>query len=156
MKIKEKLRLFIDPASISLGWALFSNKDLVDSGTIKAISKWKISKRLHYIRKELKKDLGDLDIVEVHIEKMNHRTHYYVIWAVGVIVEVFYKYNPKDDIVVSSWKSFFKLKQKDKGEKIKEVFKKVFFGYDEEGMSDDEIEACLMGYYFLNKEGRNL
>jgi len=146
-------RLFIDPGSKSLGYAIFEDNELVESGTIKSTASKKVGYRLQEIRKGLKKATSRWKFDEVHIEKLNYRTHYYVMWCVGVVVELYgNSEHISDDIAVTSWKSFYKLKQSDKGDKVKMKFREIKEFREIELSSDDQMEAILQGYFYLNKK----
>ena len=146
-------RLFIDPGTRSLGFSVFVDNVLEDSGTVLATFSKKVPLRLKEIRSELKKRLDRWYFDEVHIEKLNRKTHYYVIWCVGMLVELFgYAKLVDDDIAVPSWKSFYGLKQRDKGAKVREKFEEIEAFSAVNITSDDQLEAILLGYFYLNKK----
>jgi Holliday junction resolvasome RuvABC endonuclease subunit len=137
-----KLRLFIDPASISTGWALFSDDKLVTSGTVATNKKDNVFTRLNYIFKEYKK-LKFTDVDEVHIEQLVRNTHIYTHWSVSVIAMALY--NPTRaiaaDISISSWQKATSWKT------TKEPIK----AYKGRVSSEDELAAIGMGTYYTRR-----
>ena len=142
MQKQPKLRLFIDPASISTGWALFSDDKLVTSGTVATNKKDNVFTRLNYIFKEYKK-LKFTDVDEVHIEQLVRNTHIYTHWSVSVIAMALY--NPTRaiaaDISISSWQKATSWKT------TKEPIK----AYKGRVSSEDELAAIGMGTYYTRR-----
>src|SRR5688572_25877167 len=106
-------RLFIDPGSISTGWALFVGSTFMMSGTVASAQADKgdadAFRRLALIVGRygpLSQELLD----EVHFEQLVTRTHHYTHWSVGAIGAFFAACN-KDvevlaDVAISSWQRF--------------------------------------------------
>lgn len=77
--------LAVDPASVSLGYALFQSGILVKSGSIQA--KGDIGKRLAKLTTELKKQVEDVEIDVLAIEFLRGGVgHNYLIWSAGAVV----------------------------------------------------------------------
>ena len=142
MQKQPKLRLFIDPASISTGWALFSEDQVIDSGTIATNKKDNVFDRLNYIFKEYKK-LKFTDVDEVHIEQLVRNTHIYTHWSVSVIAMALY--NPTRiiaaDISISSWQKATSWK----------TTKDPIKAYKGRVSSEDELAAIGMGTYYTRR-----
>ena len=142
MQKQPKLRLFIDPASISTGWALFSDDKLVISGTVATNKKDNVFARLNYIIKEYKK-LKFTGIDEVHIEQLVRNTHIYTHWSVSVIAMALY--NPTRviaaDISISSWQKATSWK----------TTKDPIKAYKGRVSSEDELAAIGMGTYYTRR-----
>ncbi len=76
--------LSIDPASNSLGWAIYENGSLTKKGTIKA-KKGAVNTRLCEIAVELEKIAPGVDLLAV--EKIRgSRAHDYLKWAIGMVI----------------------------------------------------------------------
>ncbi len=141
--------MVIDPATKSLGWCWIKDGEIYTHGTITA--KGLLFKRLWDIFCQLRQ-FADIKFDYVVTEKMNRMTHYSVNMAIGVIFVAFGD-NSKfssDLITPSEWKAFYGLKIRDKGPKVRKVFKRLF--PKEEVKSDDEIEAILMANYLLKSK----
>ena len=77
--------LAVDPASVSLGYALFHTGVLVKSGSIQA--KGDIGKRLAKLTTELKKQVEGVEIDVLAIEFLRGGVgHNYLIWSAGAVV----------------------------------------------------------------------
>lgn len=135
------VRLFIDPASVSSGWALFKGKALCASGTVLADKKLNVVARLQQVWSEYRHIFKALAIDEVHIEMMPRRVHHYTIWSVGVIALALYPYvatdKIKDDVPVRSWQKHCDWNS------IETEWKER--GYT----SEDEMAAIEMGRWYL-------
>ena len=143
--------LIIDPASKSLGWSWWQFGKLAEHGTITAVPTDPIHKRLLQIFNKLDLLFRNVQFDEVHIEQMNTRTHRFCIWAVGMCYTSFGRCSfVADDINVTKWKQHYGLKQRDKGQIIRDVFDRVFPGVTVK--SDDEYESILMGKYVMERE----
>lgn len=143
MKHKQsKLRLFIDPASISTGWALFSDDELIKSGTIATNKKDNVFDRLNYIYKEYRK-LKFENLTEVHIEQLVRNTHIYTHWSVSVIAMALYVTGRfiAADVSISSW-------QKETSWKTTKDPLKAYKG---RVSSEDELAAIGMGVYYTRR-----
>ena len=148
------IRLFIDPGSKSMGWAIFEGKELVQSGTVKCKGSDSIDKRLYAMAKSLKKSLEDWDkFDEINVERLNSRTHHFALWSVGMIASVVGNKTEKfrEHPSPAQWKKPIGLKFNDKGEAVRLVFEKLYPGIVTE--SDDEMEAILMGHMESNFGG---
>lgn len=148
--------MVIDPGSKRAGWSVWNDKCLVASGVAECET-GPIHKRIGSITDQLKGIANAHEPNEIHIERLNRYTHVYCLWSVGALLYAFtYLDTVDDDISVSSWKSYFGLKQANKGPEVREAYRKHFGSYD--GMPDDQIEAVLMAAYYvdyLNKRGNN-
>lgn len=137
-----KHRLFIDPASISTGWALFSDDELVRSGTVATNKKDDVFDRLNYIFNEYKK-LKFTNVDEVHIEQLVRNTHIYTHWSVSVIAMALY--NPDRtiaaDISISAWQKATSWK----------TTKDPIKAYKGRVSSEDELAAIGMGTYYTRR-----
>lgn len=142
MQKQPKLRLFIDPASISTGWALFADDQLLKSGTIATDKKNNVFDRLHKIYREYKK-LKFKDVEEVHIEQLVRNTHIYTHWSVSVIAMALYHPNRTiaADISISSWQKATLWK----------TTKDPIKAYKGRVSSEDELAAIGMGTYYTRR-----
>jgi len=141
--------MVIDPSTKSLGWCWIKDGQIHRSGTI--VAKGSLVQRLKQIYDAFR-IFKDIDFSYVVTERMNYRTHHTVNMAIGVIFLAFVDNScyVNDEISPNSWKSFHGLKQRDKGLKVRSVFKKRFPKW--QAQSDDEIEAILMADYFLRRK----
>ena len=132
-------RLFIDPASISSGWAYFKGLELVSHGTISTNAKSSIFDRLSSIWVGYRHLDFSGPIQEVHIEKLPRRCHHYTMWSVGVIGHALTRLtlNIKDDVPVKSWQKHANWQRES------DVWKRL--GYS----SEDEFAAICMGYWYI-------
>ena len=82
--IKDGIVLAIDPASRSLGWALYEKGKFIKKGTI--VSKKKeVNDRLQDISAQLQTEFKDVDLLAV--EKIRgSQSHDYLKWAIGMII----------------------------------------------------------------------
>lgn len=142
MQKQPKLRLFIDPASISTGWALFSDDKLVRSGTVATDKKDNVFDRLNYIFKEYKK-LKFTNVDEVHIEQLVRNTHIYTHWSVSVIAMALYASGRtiSADVSISSWQKATSWK----------TTKDPIKAYKGRVSSEDELAAIGMGTYYTRR-----
>lgn len=133
--------LYIDPASISSGWALFDGDRLIDSGTIAVDKKDNVFVRLCKIYKNYKK--LSLDYEEIHIEQLVRNTHIYTHWSVSVIATALYHSgcNIFADIPIASWQKHTDWQ----GEK------KILDGYKRRVKSEDELAAIGMGLWHTTR-----
>ena len=139
---QSKLRLFIDPASISTGWALFSDNKLIKSGTIATDKKCAVFDRLNYIYKKYKKLKFD-NLEEIHIEQLVRNTHIYTHWSVSVIAMALY--NP--DVVIAADISILSWQKATSWKTTKEPIK----AYKGRVSSEDELAAIGMGTYYTGR-----
>lgn len=142
MQKQPKFRLFIDPASISTGWALFSDAELIKSGTVATNKKDGVFDRLNYIFKEYKK-LKFTNVDEVHIEQLVRNTHIYTHWSVSVIAMALY-HPTRDiaaDISISAWQKATSWK----------TTKDPIKAHKGRVSSEDELAAIGMGTYYTGR-----
>lgn len=136
-----KVRLFIDPASISSGWALFKGKELVDHGTISVDRKFSVYIRLMHISSLYRTNFSSFNLDEVHIEQLPRRCHHFTHWSAGVIgctLQAFAS-TVDADIPVRSWQKHANW------DDIEDSWKK-------RGLkSEDELAAICMGEYWVNE-----
>lgn len=140
--VDQKLRLFIDPASISSGWAIFQGKELQSHGTIAVSKKFSIFNRLEYLRNCYSSTFNRAGFDEVHIEQLPGRCHHYTHWSVGVIGTALQPYakTVAGDIPVRSW-------QKSTG------WREIETEWAERGYkSEDEFAAVCMGRYWIKEK----
>ena len=131
--------LFIDPASISTGWAYYVGKQLKASGTISTDKKLDVVARLTNIWAEYRSTIVSGSIDEVHIEQLPRRCHHYTHWSVGVIAHALYPIcrTIRADVAVKSW-------QKHSGWVTGKS------GWKEAGFtSEDESAAVHIGKYWM-------
>lgn len=137
-----KSRLFIDPASISTGWALFKDQKYIKSGTIAVSKKDAIFDRLHMIYQEYQKlTLPKID--EVHIEQLVRNTHIYTHWSVSSIGLALYPICPNiyADVSISAWQKATSWK----------TTKDPIKAYTGRVSSEDELAAIAMGTYYTGR-----
>lgn len=129
--------VYVDPASISSGWALFVDGKLQQSGTVLADKKANVFKRLYQIYCGYKK-LG-IKADEVHIEQLVRNTHIFTHWSVSVIALGLFHSNVQvdADIPISSWQKFTEWKENQTPLQI----------YKRRVSSEDELAAIGMGLW---------
>lgn len=129
--------LYVDPASISSGWALFENGRLIRSGTVATDKRDNVFVRLYKIYKGYKK-LG-LKPDEIHIEQLVRNTHIFTHWSVSIIaLGLFHDDVQVDaDIPISSWQKFTDWKET----------KEPLQAYKRRVSSEDELAAIGMGLW---------
>lgn len=129
--------VYVDPASISSGWALFVDGKLQQSGTVLADKKANVFKRLYQIYCGYKK-LG-IKADEVHIEQLVRNTHIFTHWSVSVIALGLFHSNVQvdADIPISSWQKFVDWKEERAALKT----------YQKRVSSEDELAAIGMGLW---------
>lgn len=140
----DKGRLFVDPASISSGWAFFKGPQLVSHGTIATEKKWSIFTRLHDIWQQYRQLTLKGTVDEVHLELLPRTCHIFTHYSVAIIGHALHPNVPYDsikgDIPVKSW-------QKHAGwDSIKDTWKAKGC------KSEDELAAIMMGHYYIEKE----
>lgn len=136
-------RLFIDPASISSGWALFIGKTLFVSGTVKVSVKSQFD-RLAAVGMEYQKIGSKFRPQEVHIEQFGGRPHHILHWAVGLIGTTLKTATNKvgQDVPVSAWQK--EMDWKNSREPLTAYLDKVD--------SEDELAAIGMGLYWVRRK----
>lgn len=142
---KGQLRLFIDPGSNSTGWALFRDKEYLESDTIKTSRpKEHALKRLVDIQYGyycLASRLCYHSDIEIYFERMNHRVKE-CIWAVGAIGVTLLDWGAfkwGGEISPLSWQKY--VDWKGKRRKLGRYKKRV--------ESEDELSAIGIGLYYL-------
>jgi Holliday junction resolvasome RuvABC endonuclease subunit len=128
--------LYIDPASISSGWALFEDGVLINSGTIAVDKKDNVFIRLCKIYKSYRKVPK---VGEVHIEQLVRNTHIYTHWSVSVIAIALHHSgcNISADIPIASWQKYTDWQGK----------KAPLHSYTGRVKSEDELAAIGMGLW---------
>jgi hypothetical protein len=141
----ELRRLFVDPASISTGWAYYVGKELKSHGTIATDKKWAVFTRLHDIWRQYRSLVVSGSIDEVHIEQLPRRCHFFTHWSVGAIGHALFpsvaSHKILGDIPVKAWQ------KASNWESRKANWKNVAC------KSEDELAAICMGEYFVEKHG---
>ena len=129
--------LYVDPASISSGWALFENGKLTRSGTIAVDKKKNVFLRLYHIHRQYKKLRIQAD--ELHIEQLVRNTHIFTHWSVSVIALALFHSNVQvdADIPISSWQKFTEWKEE----------RNPLKAYQKRVSSEDELAAIGMGLW---------
>jgi hypothetical protein len=129
--------VYVDPASISTGWALFEDGKLITSGTIAVDKKLPVFIRLYQIYKAYRKLRLKPD--EVHIEQLVRNTHIFTHWSVSVIALGLFHHSVQvdADIPISSWQKFVDWKEE----------KTPLAPYKRRVQSEDELAAIGMGLY---------
>ncbi len=145
-------KLFIDPGSKSLGWALFDEAGrFVRAGTLTAKGK-DAFKRLGEIYDQLQALVTTLGIGkedEVHIETLNYGTHYMCIWSVGLAGGVLAATGAfvDQDVYIKSWQKAANWAE------TQYLWESLLSPqvFD----SEDAWAAYNMGIYWLKREGKN-
>lgn len=135
--------LFVDPGSRSTGWALFENNKFVRSGTITNKSP-NVFARLWAFWSAYKTLGEDLHPDEVHIERMNYKTHFYCTWSAGLIGTALHAAGvPKveQDISPGTWQKAVDWKGG----------QEALLEHRERVDSLDELAAISMGIYWGTK-----
>ena len=140
---RAKRRLFIDPASISSGWAIFEGSTYVKSGTIAVDRKLDVFKRLSLLSSLYYNFVVDGSIDEIHIELLPRRCHIYTHYSVGVIGTALSRKCDiiKGDIPVQSWQKATAWDERKEHWAAK--------GLD----SEDQLAAICMGEYWVKRYG---
>lgn len=93
--------LAIDPSSKSLGWAIFKQGELCDSGT------YSVSGAAH-LRLQKLSELLDRKVDVLAIEQVRGRPHYMLYWSVGMTIAAV-KTELMIEVPISFWKVLAKL-----------------------------------------------
>jgi Holliday junction resolvasome RuvABC endonuclease subunit len=144
-------RLFIDPGSKSLGWAMFEGDFLISHGTVAVKGLW--HQRLQDLQYELSYGrVSSCRVEEVHIENVPRvRTcSIYVHYAIGVVASAANAETVLVDIPVKSWQKHVGWKKNKKTKKISvsKEHKHLWNSVD----SEDELAAICMGLWFNSQE----
>lgn len=133
--------MFVDPASISSGWAVFEDKQFIASGSIGAPKKLVAIERLSlmYVEYEAVREKYKPD--EVHIEQFGGNPSHLLHWSVGVLgVALKTKTNTvAQDVPVSSWQKFTNWH----GDREPLDF------YKDKVQTEDELAAIGIGIYWV-------
>lgn len=132
-------RMFVDPASISSGWAIFVNENYVRSGSVVVGGKDAIE-RLVKIFDQYKSIVNNWAPAEVHIEQFGGRPSHILHWSVGVIgVATKTDFNTVgQDVPVSSWQSAVEWKGT----------RHPLKNYLDQVETEDELAAIGMGIWY--------
>lgn len=114
--------LCIDPASNSVGYALYVKGKLTEGGKIVATAKAPIHKRLEQIVRKLPQLDPDMVIIEL---VRSSTGHVYMVWAVGAIVAHYGA--PLIEVPQRLWKNV----------------------QDDKYVKDDDVDAKYMGKYVI-------
>ena len=135
--------MFIDPASISSGWAIFDGAVYVKSGTIAVDKKLDVYARLRLLSSLYYNFVVDGSLDEIHIEQLPRRCHIYTHYSVGVIGSALSSKCAviKGDIPVKSWQAATGWE-----------FRKKNWA-NVKCTSEDELAAICMGEYYVQKFG---
>lgn len=136
--------IFIDPASISTGCAIFTRRGrLVKHMTIKVDKKRDVFDRLQALYEAYRAIASEFERSEVHIEQLVRNTHIYTHWSVGVIGAAFAEFdcNVYADIPINSWQKYC----------LWNGSRKPIVKYKGKVDSEDELAAIGMGLYWFNK-----
>lgn len=138
----DKVRIFIDPASISTGWALFKGPKLVAHGTVAVDRKLPIFKRLSAVYRQYAQ--SKINVEEVHIEQLVRNTHIFTHWSVAVIGLAFTDRcaSVEADIPIQSWQAHVRWK----------TDQAPLSAFKGSVHSEDELAAIGMGLYYTEKK----
>jgi hypothetical protein len=134
-------RLFIDPASISSGWALFEGPKLITAGAIVVDKKLPAFARLYQVYKRYQEVSKRLLVDEVHIEQLVRNTHIYTHFSVAAAGIAFIPSGARvdADIPIQSWQKHCDWK----GERA------PLKAYQEIAETEDVLAAIGMGLFYL-------
>jgi Holliday junction resolvasome RuvABC endonuclease subunit len=149
--------MFVDPASISTGWAYVVDGFLHSSGSISAPKGMDVFARLSKIYHEYFMVIKQLEIDEIHIERLPMKCHHMTHWSVGVVgaagfqggvAEVFADISPSAWQKAVGWKTV-------RGKKPEYVLapNSPLRPLVSEVKSTDELAACGLAIYWLQKNG---
>ncbi len=133
--------MFVDPASISSGWAYFDGATLVNHGTIAVPKALDPFERLRLVNEAYIKLAAYLpDVSEVHIEQLVRNTHIFTHYSVSAIGIAFAspKCKVAGDIPIQSWQAHVDWKGKRTALETYKV------------SSEDEQAAIGMGLYYID------
>lgn len=152
-----KFRLFIDPASISSGWALFRGRDFVASGTVSADKRDPVFERLATLWDQYRaQKFEGARLDEIHLERLPRQTHHYCHWSVGVIGAALQKSGAEilADISPTSWQRHcgWKTKRTDVRTPYRLEPGSPLIPFVKVTDSPDELAAVGLGIYFTEKE----
>lgn len=131
--------IYIDPASISTGWALFEGGQLQASGSIVADKKLQVHDRLRVIHEAYKEIAARFtDIHELHVELLPRSVHHFTAWSVGAIVSAFVGPVLCPGVPISSWQKAVAWK----------TDRAPLQGFEGKLATEDELAAVSMGLYW--------
>lgn len=109
-KVRDKILngylLSVDPASVSLGYAVYHKGVLVKSGNLMAPSKAAIGDRLRRLTVQLAEETEEFDISVLAVEFLRTGVgHHFLVWSVGAVVSAV----PCDHVVEVHTQSWRKL-----------------------------------------------
>lgn len=143
------LTLFVDPASVSSGWALFSGQELVKSGTILVDKKKSVGDRLDDVYQAYRN--LDFDVDEVHVEDVprSRTCHIYVHYSIGVILAALSSKATvqKVDIPVNSWQKYVEWDRENKNDAAASSEERLQ-AFKGRARSRDELAAVSMGLWY--------
>jgi Holliday junction resolvasome RuvABC endonuclease subunit len=136
----QTLRIFVDPASISTGWAAFRGDQLLESGTIKVKATKLTAERMGPIYAQYSMLFARLKPDEVHIEQFAGRVNHKCVMSVAAIYVAAWMNDiwADQDCNVSSWQSWA---QWHKARPLAAEYTNV--------KSEDELAALCIGRWYL-------
>jgi len=140
-----KIRMFIDPALISSGWALFEDKKLINFGDLYVNKHRPDNVRFKCVYDTYERLFKELNPDEIHIEQTGGRVHYKWTMCIGVLLAAGGKHNAAQDIPVSSWQKYCDWHGKQRRlAKYKKGPRKI--------VCEDTLSAVGMGLWYLKEK----
>ena len=150
--------LALDQSSITSGYSIFCDNQLIESGTF-TFNSTILSKRLLKIRDQIKQLINSYCIEYVILEDIqletkvpnNVKTYKALAEVIGVITELLEELKIKYELVApSSWRSQLNIKGNKRNEQKKNAQNYVLKVYKKD-VSEDESDAICIGAYYINK-----
>lgn len=150
--------LALDQSSITSGYSIFCDNQLIESGTF-TFNSTILSKRLLKIREQIKQLINSYCIEYVILEDIqletkvpnNVKTYKALAEVIGVITELLEELKIKYELVApSSWRSQLNIKGNKRIEQKKNAQNYVLKVYKKD-VSEDESDAICIGAYYINK-----
>lgn len=150
--------LALDQSSITSGYSIFCDNQLIESGTF-TFNSTILSKRLLKIREQIKQLINLYCIEYVILEDIqletkvpnNVKTYKALAEVIGVITELLEELKIKYELVApSSWRSQLNIKGNKRNEQKKNAQNYVLKVYKKD-VSEDESDAICIGAYYINK-----
>lgn len=150
--------LALDQASMTSGYSIFCDNQLIGSGTF-TFSSSTLSKRLVKIREQVEKLINSYCIEYVILEDIqletkvpnNVKTYKALAEVIGVITELLEELKIKYELVApSSWRAQLNIKGNKRNEQKKNAQNYVLKTY-KKNVSEDESDAICIGAYYINK-----
>ena len=150
--------LALDQSSITSGYSIFCDNQLIESGTF-TFNSTILSKRLLKIRGQIKQLINSYCIEYVILEDIqletkvpnNVKTYKALAEVIGVITELLEELKIKYELVApSSWRSQLNIKGNKRNEQKKNAQNYVLKVYKKD-VSEDESDAICIGAYYINK-----